>query len=72
MFSMSKNSEPLLNKIQSGNSIIDEDDENNDSYSERMIAERRVSITWRAAQAIAKAASNGSSSDAALIRLRRC
>ena len=57
-----KNSEPLLNKIQSGNSIIDEDDENNDSYSERMIAERRVSITKRAAQAIAKAASNGSSS----------
>ena len=44
------------------NSIIDEDDENNDSYSERMIAERRVSITKRAAQAIAKAASNGSSS----------
>ena len=57
-----KNSEPLLNKMQSGNSIIDDDDKHNDSYSERMIAERRVSITKRAAQAIAKAASNGSSS----------
>ena len=57
-----KNSEPLLNKMESGNSIIDEDDKRNDSYSERMIAERRVSITKRAAQAIAKAASNGSSS----------
>ena len=53
-----KNSKPLLDKIdKSGNSIIDED--NIDNVADD--AERRVSVTKRAAQAIAKAASNGSS-----------